>query len=250
MPTPTRVTTAMVLAAGLGERMRPLTDARPKPLVAVAGRPLIDHVLDRLTTAGIERAVVNVHYLADMLEAHLKARRSPEIFVSDERGVLLDTGGGVTRALPLLGSAPFVIHNSDSIWLEGPGSNLARLIAAFDEKHMDSVMLLAPTTSSIGYDGPGDFNMDGNGRLSRPEAGKIAPFVFTGVSIATPQMFQAAPRGAFSLNKLWNAAMERDRLAGLRLEGTWMHVGTPEAVGEAERAMQSAFFDSSEDRSP
>jgi N-acetyl-alpha-D-muramate 1-phosphate uridylyltransferase len=235
-----RPTTAMVLAAGLGQRMKPLTDTLPKPMVKLAGRPLIDHVLDRLETAGITRAVVNVHYLADQLEAHLKSRKHPEIVISDERGVLLDTGGGVVRAMPKLGKAPFVIHNSDSVWIEGLGNNLDRLFSMFDSQRMDSLMLVAPVSSSIGYDGAGDFNMDGDGRLMRQVAPRLAPFVFTGVSIAHPRLFDAAPEGRFSLNTLWNRAIDKGRLFGMRLDGIWMHVGTPDAVGEAEAALAGA----------
>lgn len=235
-----RPATAMVLAAGLGQRMRPLTDTIPKPLVPLAGRTLIDHVLDRLEAAGITRAIVNVHYLADSLEAHLKPRKTPEIVISDERGVLLDTGGGVVRALPELGQAPFLIHNSDSVWIEGMGNNLERLIAAFDGKRMDSLMLLAPVSTSIGYDGAGDFNMDADGQLSRVTEGRIAPFVFTGVSIIDPCMFKGEAERRFSLNHVWDRAIAAGRLFGIRLEGIWMHVGTPEAVTEAEAALAGA----------
>ena len=230
----------MVLAAGLGQRMRPLTGTIPKPMVQLAGKPLIDHVLDRLDSAGMTRAVVNVHYLADKLEAHLKARKRPQIVISDERGVLLDTGGGVVRALPLLGSGPFLIHNSDSVWIDGLGNNLERLIGAFDTNRMDSLMLLASAATSIGYDGSGDFNMDGNGRLERQSGARIAPFVFTGVSIAHPRLFEKAPEGRFSLNVLWDRAIESQRLYGMRLDGIWMHAGTPEAVTEAETALAGA----------
>lgn len=230
-----RVTTAMVLAAGLGTRMRPLTDTMPKPLVPVNGKPLIDHVLDRLAAAGIARAVVNVHHFADQIEAHLEHRVRPAITISDERDALLDTGGGVVRALPRLGSAPFVIHNSDSVWVEGIGSNIARLVAAFDPERMDSLLLLALGATSVGYDGHGDFLMAPDGVLTRrPERGE-APFAFTGVSIARPRLFDGAPEGRFSLNVLWDRAIERKRLYGLRLDGVWMHVGTPEAIEDAER---------------
>jgi MurNAc alpha-1-phosphate uridylyltransferase len=229
------VTTAMVLAAGFGKRMRPLTDAMPKPLVPLKGKPLIDHVLDRLSDGGITRAVVNVHYLPDMLEAHLAKRARPSIVISDERDAILDTGGGVARALPLLGDDPFVIHNSDSVWIEGVGSNIARMIAAWDPERMDSLMLLANGVTSLGYEGRGDFMMDAGGLLSRRPEHKDAPFVFTGVSIAHPRMFEGAPKGKFSLNKLWDRAIEARRLFGLRLDGAWMHVGTPEALAEAER---------------
>lgn len=230
-----KVTTAMVLAAGLGTRMRPLTDALPKPLVRLKGKPLIDHVLDRLSAGGITRAVVNVHHMADQIEAHLAGRTQPAITISDERDALLDTGGGVVRALPLLGGKPFLIHNSDSVWIEGVGSNIARLAAAFDPERMDSLMLLALGATSLGYDGHGDFVMAPDGQLARRGEGKEAPFVFAGASIAHPRMFESAPEGRFSLNKLWDRAIANGRLYGLRLDGTWMHVGTPQAVDEAEQ---------------
>jgi MurNAc alpha-1-phosphate uridylyltransferase len=230
---------AMVLAAGRGVRMRPLTAQIPKPLVRLKGRALIDHVLDRLAAAGIARAVVNVHYLADMLEAHVGERKAPQITISDERGLLLDTGGGVMHALPQLGPEPFLIHNSDSVWIEGVGANLERLIAAWDSDKMDSLMLLASATASLGYEGAGDFVMGTDGRLQRRGEREVAPFVFTGVSIAHPRMFHEAPQERFSLNDLWNAAIENGRLFGIRLDGLWMHVGTPEALKEAERWIES-----------
>lgn len=230
-----KVTTAMVLAAGLGTRMRPLTDTLPKPLVPLKGRPLIDHVLDRVAAAGIKRAVVNVHYEADQIEAHLAKRTKPKIVISDERGLLLDTGGGIAKALPLIGDAPFIVHNSDSVWIEGMGSNLARLLAAWDPERMDSLMLLALGATSLGYEGHGDFTMDPTGLISRRAEHREAPFVFTGVSIAHPRMFEAAPEGKFSLNKLWDRAIADKRLYGIRLDGAWMHVGTPAALAEAEQ---------------
>jgi MurNAc alpha-1-phosphate uridylyltransferase len=220
--------------------MRPLTDVVPKPLVRLKSKPLIDHVLDRLAAGGIKRAVVNVHYLPDLIEAHLASRTNPAIIISDERDALLDTGGGVVRALPLLGDAPFLIHNSDSVWIEGVGSNIARLIQAFDPDRMDSLMLLALGATSLGYDGHGDFAMDADGVLSRRGERREAPFVFTGVSIAHPRLFEDAPKGAFSLNTLWDRAIDRGRLFGLRLEGAWMHVGTPQSVEEAERWIDRA----------
>jgi len=232
-----RPSRAFVLAAGKGERMRQLTNSVPKPLVPLAGKPLIDHVLDRLAAAGITHAVVNVHYLADQIEKHLARRIAPKITISDERDALLDTGGGVVRALPKLGGAPFVIHNSDSVWIEGLGSNLNRLIESFDPATMDSLMLVALSTGSIGYDGPGDFNMDSTGRLTRQEGPRLAPFVFAGASIAHPRLFQGAPVGRFSLNRLWDRAIAAGRVYGLRLEGIWMHVGTPDALAEAEAAL-------------
>lgn len=236
-----RPTRAFVLAAGKGERMRPLTEKRPKPLVSVAGKPLIDQVLDRLSDAGFTEAVVNVHYLADQIEDHLRNRKKPKITISNERSELLDTGGGVARALPKLGQAPFLIHNSDSIWIEGMGSNLDRLIDTWDGATMDSLMLVAPVATSIGYDGPGDFHMDTTGRLTRQSGARLAPFVFAGVSIAHPRLFASAPKGPFSLNKLWDRAIDKGRLYGVRLEGIWMHVGTPDAIPEAENAIASSM---------
>lgn len=235
-----KVTTAMVLAAGLGTRMRPLTDAVPKPLVRLKGKPLIDHVLDRLAAAGIARAVVNVHHFPDLIEAHLASRTSPAITISDERGQLLDTGGAVVKALPLLDKAPFLIHNSDSVWIDGVGSNIARLAAAFDPKRMDSLLLLALAATSLGYEGHGDFVMAPDGLLARRGERREAPFVFTGVSIAHPRLFKDAPKGPFSLNVLWDRAIRAGRLYGLRLEGVWMHVGTPQAIDDAEQWIDRA----------
>ncbi|MDX2258504.1 MAG: nucleotidyltransferase family protein [Hyphomicrobiaceae bacterium] len=235
-----KIDTAFVLAAGLGKRMRPLTDAVPKPLVPLAGRPLIDHVLDRLAAAGITTAVVNVHYKADLIERHLARRRAPRIVISDERDSLLDTGGGVVRALPLLGDGAFLVHNSDSTWIEGIGANLDRLIGAWDEARMDCLMLVALGSRSLGYEGAGDFNLAPDGLVTRRVAPHIAPFVFTGVSIAHPRLFADAPTGAFSLNRVWDEAIERRRLYGVRLDGFWMHVGTPEALADAERWIADA----------
>jgi MurNAc alpha-1-phosphate uridylyltransferase len=229
---------AFVLAAGLGTRMRHLTEAIPKPMVALNGVTLIDRVLDRIAASGISTAVVNVHYRANVLERHLATRSgAPRIVISDERAALLDTGGGVVKALPQLSAGPFLIHNSDSVWIEGVGHNLDRLIRAFDPVRMDSLLLLAPSAKSIGYDGNGDFQLDANGQLTRRAPSRVAPFVFAGASIAHPRLFDGAPAGAFSLNRLWDKAMEAGRLHGIRLDGTWMHVGTPEAVTEAERQL-------------
>ncbi len=231
---------AMVLAAGFGQRMRPLTDTIPKPLVKVAGKALIDHVLDRLAAANVERAVVNVHYLADLIERHVAARARPSIAISDERRELLDTGGGVVKALPLLGDAPFFHINSDTIWIDGVRPNLTRLAEAFDPAAMDALLLLAPSAGSIGYDGRGDFNMAPDGRLRvRPER-DVAPFVYAGAAILSPRLFDDAPVGAFSLTRLFANAIEAGRLHGLRLEGLWMHVGTPEAIVTAEDAISAS----------
>ena len=231
------VTTAMVLAAGLGTRMRSLTDAVPKPLVPLAGKPLLDHVLDRLASAGVEKAVVNVHYMADQIEAHLSARTAPEIVISDERDVLLDTGGGVANALGKLGEAPFFIQNSDSVWIEGAVPCLEQMVRMWNPDAMDTLMLLAPCATTLGYPGRGDFEMDARSLIRRPEAGKQVPFVFAGVSLAHPRLFEGAPEGKFSLNVLWDRAIAKGRAYGLRFEGIWMHVGTPEALSEAEECI-------------
>jgi MurNAc alpha-1-phosphate uridylyltransferase len=228
---------AMVLAAGLGKRMRPLTDTLPKPLVPVAGKALIDHVLDKLADAGVTQAVVNVHHRADQIEVHVKGRARPRIVISDERGELLDTGGGIVKALPHLGTAPFFHMNSDTVWIEGVTPNLSRLAAQFDAARMDILLLLASTATSIGYDGRGDFNMAPDGRLSRRPERQVAPFVYAGAAILNPAIFADAPAGAFSLNRLFDRAADAGRLHGLRLDGTWMHVGTPEAIKAAEAAI-------------
>ena len=231
---------AMVLAAGMGTRMRPLTDTMPKPLVAVAGRALLDHVLDRLAAEGVERAVVNVHHFAEQMISHLATRRRPQIAISDERGLLLDTGGGVVKALPKLGNTPFYHLNADTIWIDGVKRNLARLAETFDPAAMDALLLLAPTAGSIGYDGRGDFNMASDGRLrARPER-QVAPFVYAGAAILSPALFAGAPEGKFSLTTLFTRAADAGRLYGLRLEGLWMHVGTPESVGAAEAAIRNS----------
>lgn len=228
---------AMVLAAGLGTRMRPLTDLLPKPLVPVAGKALLDHVLDRLADAGVTDAVVNVHHKADAIEAHLIGRTRPKITISDERAELLDTGGGVVKALKLLGNKPFFHLNSDTIWIEGVTPNLRRLADMFDPASMDLTVLLAPTATSIGYEGRGDFVMAPDGRLRRRKEREIAPFVYAGAAVLSPALFKDAPKGAFSLNKMFDRAIEAGRMSGLRLEGTWMHVGTPAAIKAAETAI-------------
>jgi MurNAc alpha-1-phosphate uridylyltransferase len=226
-----------VLAAGLGTRMRPLTDDTPKPLVVVAGKALLDHVLDRLAAAAVETAVVNVHHFADQIERHLKTRRAPHIVVSDERTALLDTGGGIAKALPLLGADPFFSVNSDSLWIDGVRPNLDRMAAAYDRAGMDALLLLAPTATSIGYGGRGDFSMSPDGRLQRRGEREVVPFVYAGAAIVSPALLAGVPQGAFSLNRLFDRAIEAERLFGLRLDGTWMHVGTPDAIATAEAAI-------------
>jgi N-acetyl-alpha-D-muramate 1-phosphate uridylyltransferase len=234
---PVKPTKAMVLAAGLGVRMRPLTDNMPKPLVQVAGRALLDHVLDRLDDAGVTEAVVNVHYLPDQIIQHVASRSRPRVIISDERDQVLGTGGGVVKALPLLGPAPFFHVNSDTMWIDGVRSNLARLAEAFDPERMDILLLMAPTTSSIGYAGRGDFAMLPDGRLRRRGEHQVVHFVYAGAAILSPALFADVPAGAFSLTLLFDRAVDRGRLFGLRLEGVWMHVGTPEAVAAAEAAL-------------
>ncbi len=232
--------TAMVLAAGYGERMRPLTNGMPKPLVPLAGRALIDHVLDRLAAAGVETAVVNVHYMPEQIEAHLikRANQPPRTLVSDERPRLLDTGGGSKKALPLLGDGPFFLHNSDSVWTEGVTPALPHMLRQWDPARMDCLLLLAPLTTSIGYAARGDFDMDPDGRLTRRGERQVVPFAFAGVSLCTAALFDGAPDGPFSLNVLWDRALAEGRLFGVRLEGRWMHVGTPEALAEADASFE------------
>lgn len=231
------IKTAMVLAAGLGERMRPLTEKTPKPLIEVGGKALIEHVLDKLADAGVETAVVNVHYLADQIEARLAGRQRPCVLFSDERAQLLGTGGGVVKALPLLGRRPFFHFNSDSIWIDGVKSNLAHLADAFDEAAMDALLLLASGTVSIGYAGRGDYFMRTDGTLSRRAERDVAPFIYAGAAILSPALFDGAPAEAFSLTRLFERAEDKGRLFGLRLDGVWMHVGTPDAIKLAEDAI-------------
>jgi N-acetyl-alpha-D-muramate 1-phosphate uridylyltransferase len=230
---------AMVLAAGLGTRMRPLTDTIPKPLIKVAGRPLIDHVLDRLAETGVERAVVNVHHFGEQLQQHLAQRKHPQIVISDERGLLLGTGGGVKKALPELGSVPFFHINSDTIWIDGVKPNLARLADVFDPAAMDALLLLAPAAGSIGYSGRGDYAMAPDGALRKRAEQEVAPFVYAGAAILSPGLFKGAPSGELSLTTLFDRAAQADRLHGLRMEGLWMHVGTPDAIAQAEAAIKN-----------
>lgn len=227
---------AMVLAAGFGLRMRPLTERMPKPLVPVAGKPLLDHVLDKLADAGVNDAVVNVHYLPDQIIDHVKGRARPRITISDERDSVLGTGGGVVKALPLLGDAPFFHLNADTLWIDGAQPNLTRLAAAFDPARMDILLLMAPTAGSIGYAGSGDYAMLPDGALRRRKEHQVVPFVYAGVAIMSPAIFADAPAGEFSLTMMFDRANEQERLFGLRLDGLWMHVGTPDAVSAAEQA--------------
>jgi MurNAc alpha-1-phosphate uridylyltransferase len=230
----------MVLAAGLGTRMRQNSKDKPKPLVMVEKRALIDHVLDRIADAGVATAVVNIHHFADLLEAHLKERTRPRVAISDERKQLLGTGGGIARALPLLGNAPFLLVNSDVLWIERSTANLVRLARFFDRSRMDAALLLAATADARGYDGRGDYSLEPGGVLRRrPERG-AAPYVYMGVSILSPALFEGAPRGPFGLDNLFDRAETAGRLMGIKLEGTFLHVGTPEAIAEAEEAIRRA----------
>jgi N-acetyl-alpha-D-muramate 1-phosphate uridylyltransferase len=229
----------MVMAAGLGKRMRPLTATQPKPLVRVAGKPLIDHALDRLTAAGIARAVVNVHYLADSLEAHLSARRMPQITISDERGLLLETGGGMVkaRAAGLLPD-PFFCINSDNIWLDGPYNAFRELSDHWCPDSMDALLLLVPHAGAKNFSGKGDFNMDPLGRISRRRSGRIAPFIYTGIQLVSHRLLRDAPQGPFSTNILWDRSIEEGRLYGLMFGGEWFEVGTPSAIAPTEALLR------------
>jgi MurNAc alpha-1-phosphate uridylyltransferase len=233
---------AMLLSAGLGKRMAPAANGLPKPLVMLHGKALIDHALDRLAAAGVARAIVNVHYKADLIEAHLQKRQAPAIEISDERAALLDTGGGVKKALPRLGPGPFLIHNADSVWIEGVGSNLARLAGAWDEARMDCLLLLAGASASHGYQGRGDFALESDGRIRRRKVEQeLVPFAFTGVSVAHPRLFDGSPDGAFSHNLVWSRAIAAGRAYGVRMDGEWMHVGSPDALAEAERCLSGVL---------
>lgn len=228
--------TAMVLAAGLGKRMRPLTARQPKPMVRVKGKPLIDHALDRLAEAGIARAVVNVHYLADALEAHIKDRPLPKVTISDERDLLLETGGGMIRAAEQLPD-PFFCLNSDNLWLDGPTNAFAELSQMWDPERMDALLLLVPHKGARNFAGKGDFHMKADGRLSRRRTGRIAPFIFTGIQLVSKRLLRDAPEGPFSTNILWSRAIEEERLFGHAFSGVWFEVGTPQAIAPTEAAL-------------
>ena len=247
-PTPVRVPagmagplasdTAMVLAAGLGKRMRPLTASQPKPMIRVAGKPLLDHTLDHLAAAGIVKAVVNVHYLADAIEGHVKDRKLPAVTISDERARLMETGGGIVQAQALLPD-PFFCVNSDNIWLDGPRDAFGDLSALWDAERMDALLLLVPHTGARNFAGKGDFHMDGRGRIARRGSGRIAPFVFTGIQLVSKRLLRDAPDGPFSTNVLWDRAIEDGRLYGVVFTGQWFEVGTPQAIPLTEAALAS-----------
>lgn len=230
---------AMVMAAGLGTRMRPLTETLPKPMVEVAGKPLIDHALDRLAEAGIARAVVNVHHFPEAVEAHVRGRKLPQVTISDERALLLETGGGMVKARDLLPD-PFFCVNSDNIWLDGPKDAFRELSDAWDPERMDALLLLVAHTGARNFAGKGDFHMDGRGRLTRRRSGRIAPFVFTGIQLVAKRLLRDAPEGPFSTNLLWNRAIEEGRLFGTAFTGQWFEVGTPGAIASTEAALAGA----------
>ena len=229
---------AMVLAAGIGKRMRPLTATRPKPLVRVNGRALIDHSLDKLVEAGVSRAVVNVHYLPGQIEAHVAQRSAPAIVVSDEREALLETGGGMVKALPLIDADPFFCLNSDNVWLDGPQNVFAALSDAWDAEKMDALLLLVNHARAFNYTGRGDFHLDPLGRITRRKAGRVAPFIYTGIQIVSQRLLRDAPEGAFSTGVLWDRAITEGRLYGISHYGQWFEVGAPEMIAPTEAALQ------------
>jgi len=232
--------TAMVLAAGLGTRMRPLTLDRPKALVEVGGRALVDHVLDRLAAAGVRRAVVNVHAFADQLESHVRRRSDLEIIISDERGGVLETGGGLRAARSLLGEAPILVANIDTIWTEGAVPAVEKLIGAWDASEMDDVLLLAPTKGCLGFDGPGDFYRDAVGRLEHRGERESAPFAYAGVHLMNPRLIEDWPDEAHSIFGHWMKMADAGRLHGVVMDGLWMHVGDPAARAAAEARLAEA----------
>ncbi|WP_156255434.1 nucleotidyltransferase family protein [Sandarakinorhabdus oryzae] len=232
-------TSAMVMAAGLGKRMRPLTATRPKPLIEVAGKSLLDRALDGVAAAGVEHAVVNAHYFADQIEAAVRARKAPaRIDISDERGLLLETGGGITKALPLLQGPEFYTINADNMWIDGPVDTLRLLAQRWDATAMDALLLLVPLSRAHGYEGRGDFHMDGLGRLT-PRAGiRMAPFVYSGLQIISRALFDGEPVEPFTMWRAWNKALENGRMFGISHPGLWFHVGTPASIGETEALLQ------------
>lgn len=229
----------MVLAAGLGKRMRPITNTMPKPMVSVAGKPLLDHALDALAAFGVRQTAVNVHYLAQQIEHHVADRTAPSVIISDERAVLLDSGGGVKKAIRSLPDGPFFILNADSFWVDRANANLSQMSHIWNDKVMDMLLLVAKKDQAVGFDGLGDFFMDEEGRLARRETAPSAPYIYAGAIVAEPALFEAVTEDAFSLNRLFDQAIENRRLYGCPLDGLWLHVGTPEAIPLAEAAIDS-----------
>jgi len=236
----TTISHGMVLAAGLGERMRPLTNNTPKPLLKVAGRSLLDHALDRMEAVEVSQAAVNTFYLADMIEDHLDKRPSPKIAISREEE-RLETGGGIQQALPLLGDGPFYAVNGDAFWLNGPTDALNRMAEIWDDQTMDALLLLHSTVDAYGYNGQGDFVAEPDGRLTRRPELEVSPYLFTGIQILHSRLFEDAPDGVFSLNVLYDQAIENDRLYGVVHDGEWFHIGTPEGLAEAQNYMKFRY---------
>lgn len=234
-------TTAFVAAAGIGKRMRPLSATTPKPLIEISGKSLIDYGLDALADAGTRTAVVNIHYIADLLEVHVNRRTEPQIIISDERDDLLETGGGTLKALPHLGDGAFFYLNADSIWIEGVKPNFTHLADTWDDERMDGLLLLSSTVTAVGFDGPGDFTMEPDGRLKRRRENIVSPYAYASAAILHPRLFEGAPQGKFSLNVLFDRAIEAGRLYGAQMDGIWLHVGTPQAIEKAERAMKNVL---------
>jgi MurNAc alpha-1-phosphate uridylyltransferase len=231
--------TAMIMAAGLGKRMRPLTTTRPKPLIEVNGKALLDHVLEKLRVAGVKKVVVNVHYLADALEAHLKSRpHELEVVISDERDLLMETGGGLVKAAPLIDADPFLALNSDNLWIDGPADSLKLLASQWDDSRMDALLLLVPQARALNHKGMGDFHMDRAGRIRRRAKSHVAPFVFTGIQIVSKRLLRDAPEGPFSTNILWDRAIEEGRCFGAVHQGLWFDVGTPQSIQLTETALE------------
>lgn len=233
--------TAMVMAAGLGKRMRPLTATKPKPLIEVGGKSLLDHVLEKLRAAGVKKVVVNVHYLADAVEAHLASRaHGLEVAISDERSLLMETGGGMVQAEALIDSDPFLAVNSDNLWVDGPADTLKLLASHWDDEKMDALLLLVPLARAENHKGIGDFHMDRTGRLRRRNKSHVAPFVFTGVQMVSKRLLRDAPEGPFSTNVLWDRAIEEGRCFGAVHQGLWFDVGTPTSIPMTEAALENA----------
>ena len=233
--------TAMIMAAGLGKRMRPLTATRPKPLIEVNGKALLDHVLEKLGMAGVRKVVVNVHYLADALEAHLATRaHGLDVVISDERNLLMETGGGLVKAEPLIDCDPFIALNSDNLWIDGPADTIKLLASQWDDSRMDALLLLVPQARALGHKGMGDFHMDRAGRIRRRERSRVAPFVFTGIQILSKRLLRDAPTGPFSTNVLWNRAIAEGRCFGAVHQGLWFDVGTPRSIKLTEATLEDA----------
>lgn len=231
----------MIMAAGLGKRMRPLTATRPKPLIEVHGKTLLDHVLEKLRISGVKKVVVNVHYLAEALEAHLTSRNHGlEVVISDERDLLLETGGGLVKAAPLIDSDPFIALNSDNLWIDGPADTLKLLASHWDDSKMDALLLLVPQARALNHQGMGDFHMERTGRLRRRDRSHVAPFVFTGIQIVSKRLLRDAPKGPFSTNVLWDRAIEEGRCFGAVHQGLWFDVGTPQSIQLTETALENA----------